>query len=70
MTEENVQTPVEETKEQPTIQEFLDEVQKPVEETPKKKRTKKVEEPAVEETIKKIEETEEEHDEELDRVEK
>lgn len=70
MTEENVQTPVEETKEQPTIQEFLEEVQKPVEETPKKKRTKKVEEPAVEETIKKIEEVEEEHDEELDRVEK
>lgn len=49
MTEENVQTPVEETKEQPTIQEFLDEVQKPVEETPKKKKTKKVEEPVAEE---------------------
>ena len=49
MTEENVSTPVEETKEQPTIQEFLDDVQTPVEETPKKKKSKKVEEPVVEE---------------------
>ena len=49
MTEENVQTPVEETKEQSIIQEPLDEVQVPVEEAQKKKKSKKVEEPKVEE---------------------
>lgn len=61
MPEENVQTPVaemvekaaEEVKSEPTIQEFLDDVQKPVEEAPKKKRTKKVAEPEEEVPVEK-----------------